>query len=98
MDIGYTAKALEIEMRLGVKNPQEYFADRGQDWRVQTRQMAEYIQYVQKLEKEFGLQPGQITSLTTPQPIQDPTSRPDNPEGDPKEGSPEAVFIKQVTY
>jgi Phage portal protein, lambda family len=90
VDIGYTAKALEIELRLGVKNPQEVFADKGQDWRTQTRQMAEYITYVQALEKEFGLQPGQITSLTTPQPIQDPTSRPDQPEGDPKEGSPEA--------
>lgn len=93
VDIGYTAKALEIEMRLGVKNPQEFFADRGQDWRTQTRQMAEYIQYVQALEKEFNLQPGQITSLTTPQQIQDPTSRPDPPEGDTKETSPEAQRI-----
>ena len=97
VDIGYTAKALEIEMRLGVKNPQEFFADRGQDWRTQTRQMAEYIQYVQALEKEFNLQPGQITSLTTPQPIQDPTSRPDAPEGDSKESSP-AALRRQITY
>ena len=43
VDIGYTAKALEIELRLGIKNPQQVFADKGEDWRQQTRQMAEYI-------------------------------------------------------
>jgi hypothetical protein len=98
VDIGYTAKALEIEMRLGIRVPQDIFADKGQDWRTQTRQMAEYLTYVKKLEKEFDLQPGQITSLTTPQPIQDPTNRPDPPEGSPTETSPEAELRRAVTY
>lgn len=88
VDIGYTAKALEIEVRLGVKNMQGVYADKNEDWRIETRQIAEYVAYVQELEKEFKLQPGQITSLTTPQPIQDPTSKPDAPEGDTKESTP----------
>jgi Phage portal protein, lambda family len=87
VDIGYTAKALEIEMRLGVKVPQDVFADKGQDWRTQTRQMAEYVQYVNKLAKEFRVEPAQLTSLVA---SQQPDDKPDNPENGPgKESAPE---------
>jgi hypothetical protein len=89
VDIGYTAKALEIEMRLGIRCPQDIFADKGQDWRTQTRQMAEYLVFVKQLEAEYKLDPGQITSLTTPAPIVDPKSDP--PEGG-TEGAPEAKY------
>jgi Phage portal protein, lambda family len=101
VDIGYTAKALEIELRLGVRVPQDIFADKGQDWRTQTRQMAEYINYVNQLAKEFNLQPGQITSLATQQAIEDPTNRPDNPENPAPgggESSPEAKLANQVIH
>ena len=88
VDIGYTAKALEIELRLGIKTLQDTYADRNEDWRIQLRQIAESMAFVARLEKEFGLQAGQLTSLSIPAAIQDPTSKPDSPEGDKQESSP----------
>lgn len=88
VDIGYTAKALEIELRLGIKTPQDVFADKGQDWRIQVTQIAEFLDYVGKQAAKFNLQPGQLTSLAVQQAIEDPTSRPD-PANDGKESSPE---------
>jgi hypothetical protein len=86
VDIGYTAKALEIEMRLGVKPPQDVYADKNQDWRQQMRQMAEFVQYVNQLGTEFGVEPSQLTSLITPP----ADEQPDDPENGPgKESAPE---------
>lgn len=91
VDIGYTAKALEIELRLGVRTIQDVYADKNQDWRCQLRQIAESIAYMKALEKEFKLLPGQLSSLEVPEPIQDPTNKPDQPENtDAGESSPEA--------
>ena len=91
VDIGYTAKALEIEMRLGIKTIQDVCADKNEDWHVVLRQVAESMAYIKRLETEFGLQPGQISSLEVPEPINDSTNRPDKPEmGEGNETSPEA--------
>jgi hypothetical protein len=81
VDIGYTAKALEIELRLGVKTIQDVYADKNENWRDQLRQVAEAMAFIKALEKEFDLPPGQISSLEVPEPIQDPTNKPDQPEG-----------------
>lgn len=94
VDIGYTAKALEIELQLGVKMPQDVFADKNQDWRVQMRQKAEYLQYCQALATEFSIDASQLTSLIAP-PAED--TKPDEPEdGSGKEASPEARLEKEV--
>lgn len=63
VDIGYSAKSLETELLLGVKTVQDVYAEKQMDWRVQTRQIAEYLSEVKKLAKEFGIEPGQITKL-----------------------------------
>lgn len=90
VDIGYTAKALEIELQLGVRTLQDVYADKNEDWRVQLRQSAEALAFVKRLEKEFGLQPGEITSLSLPQ--KTAAVRSDPPEGNPDDstGGPEA--------
>ena len=102
VDIGYTAKALEIEMRLGVKTFQRHFADQNLDWRTEFRQLAEAQVYLTDLCNEpmfkGKVTPGQLTSLAVPQPVDDPTSKPDAPEGDSKEGSPSNQFSKAVIY
>jgi len=95
VDVGYTAKALEIEMRLGVKVPQDVFADKNQDWRQQMRQMAEYLKYGEQLGKEFNIDPSQLSSLLAP-PQSDDT-KPDQPEDGPgKEAAPENHFSGAV--
>ncbi len=99
VDIGYTAKALEIELRLGVKTLQDVYADKNEDWRIQLRQIAESMAFIQKLEKEFKLQPGQLSSLEVPEPIQDPTNKPDQPENPGPgggESSPEARKVNII--
>jgi hypothetical protein len=93
VDVGYTAKALEIEMQLGVKVPQDVFADKNQDWRVQLRQKAEYLQYAEQLGQEFSIDPSQLSSLIAA-PV-DPTA--DNPEDGPgKEAGPENLDRTEV--
>ena len=96
VDIGYTAKALEIEMRLGIKTIQDVCADKNEDWHVVLRQVAESMAYIKRLEQEFGLQPGQISSLEVPEPITDPTNKADKPEGEGQESSPEAHDRKVI--
>ncbi len=96
VDIGYTAKALEIELRLGIKTIQDVYAEKQMNWRVQLRQVAESMAYIRKLETEFKLNPGQISSLEIPEPIQDPTNKPDKPEGDSSESSPTAQHLPQI--
>jgi len=96
VDIGYTAKALEIELRLGVKSIQDVYADQNKDWRVELRQVAEAMAFIKRLENEFGLSAGQLSSLEVPEPIQDPTNKPDKPSGDMQESSPEAKGLTHV--
>ncbi len=79
VDIGYTATALEIELSLGVKTVQDVYAEKQQDWRTQTRQIAEYLSEVKKLAAEFGIEPGQITKLALEQPT-DPKPAPEPQE------------------
>ncbi len=63
VDIGYTAKALQIELQLGVKTVQDVFAERQQDWRSQLRQIAETVAYRNELAKEFGIKPEDISQI-----------------------------------
>jgi len=88
VDIGYTAKALEIELTLGVKTIPDVYAEKQQDFRQKTREIAEYLKFVKDLGTEFGVDPGQITSLAVNQAAQDAKGDPAE-NGEPEE-SPEA--------
>jgi hypothetical protein len=92
VDIGYTAKALEIELTLGVKTIPDVYAEKQQDFRQKTREIAEYLKYVKDLAEEFDVEPNQITSLATQQITQD-TAKGDPAEGGEPEQSPEAKGI-----
>ncbi|HYV26565.1 MAG TPA: phage portal protein, partial [Candidatus Eisenbacteria bacterium] len=83
VDVGYTAKALEIELKLGVKTIPEVYAEKQQDFRQKTREIAEYLSYVNKLAKEFKVEASQITSLAAAS-----ITEPDKPT-DPEEVSTE---------
>lgn len=61
VDIGYTAKALQLEMQMGVKTIQDVYAEKQEDWRVQLRQIAEAEQYIDQLATEFGITPDRIS-------------------------------------
>jgi hypothetical protein len=63
VDVGYNAAAVKTELELGIKTVQDIYAERNQDWRIQTRQIAEYLGYVNSLATEFGVEAGQITKL-----------------------------------
>lgn len=63
VDIGYTAKALQTELQMGIKTIQDVYADKNEDWRVQLRQVAEAAAFINELGKEFKCQPSQISSL-----------------------------------
>jgi len=67
VDIGYTARALQTELELGVKTIQDVYAEKQQDWRVQLRQIAEAVAFTKELAKEFGIDADQITSLAEKQ-------------------------------
>lgn len=61
VDIGYTAKALQLEMQMGVKTIQDVYAEKQEDWRVQLRQIAEAEQFIDQLATEFGITPERIS-------------------------------------
>ena len=63
MDVGYTARNLEIELNLGVKTLQDVYAEKQQNWREQLTQIAETQAYVKMLAKKFDIDPAQITAL-----------------------------------
>ncbi len=63
VDIGYTAKALQIELQMGVKTIQDVYAEKQMDWRVQLRQIAETVAYKNELAKEFGINPEEISQI-----------------------------------
>ncbi len=65
MDVGYNAKALETELRLGIKTIQDVYAERQQDWRVQIVQICEAQKFIRDKAKEYGVEPGQISELAT---------------------------------
>jgi hypothetical protein len=67
VDIGYTAKNVETELRLGIRTIQDTYADRNEDWRVQLRQIAEAAAFINDLAAEFHCQPSQISSLMVQQ-------------------------------
>lgn len=63
VDVGYTAKALELELAMGVKTLQDVYAEKQQNWREQLTQIAETQSFVKELAKKFNIDPAQITSL-----------------------------------
>lgn len=84
VDIGYTAKALEIELRLGTKTLPDVYAEKQMDFRVKLREIAEAQKYINDLAKEFGIEASQITSLSVSEAMMIPKSDPS--EGDPGGG------------
>lgn len=96
VDIGYTAKAVEIETRLGIKTIPDIYAEKQQDFRVKTREIAEYLKYVNDLATEFGVDAGQITSLAVEQVVQDPKADPE--EGNPGGGKGGDALSTQVIH
>jgi hypothetical protein len=83
VDIGYTAKNLETELGLGVKTMQDVYAERQQDWREQTVQIAEYLAFVKKTAAKFGVEAGQITKLAIEN--ESPAEEATETEGEPTE-------------
>lgn len=85
VDIGYTAKAEDMQLRNGTKTLPDIYAEKQQDFRVKLREIAEAAKYVDDLAKEFGLDPTRITNLAvTEAMLADQKSDP--PEGDPGGG------------
>jgi len=84
VDLGYTAKALEIELRLGVKTLADVHAEKQQDWRQKMREAAEAIAYAKQLAIEYDCDAGQITELAVEQAIVEPKT-------DPAEGGNEST-------
>lgn len=63
VDIGYTAQALALELKLGTKTLQDVYAERQQDWRHQLEQIAETRAYIKELAEKFDLQPDEISQV-----------------------------------
>ena len=97
VDIGYTAKALQIELQMGIKTIQDVYADKNEDWRTQLRQIAEAVAFINELAKEFKVLPSQISSLMAQQLAagagQANKSDPPEGEGDAGSGGPEARHV-----
>jgi hypothetical protein len=97
VDIGYTAKALQIELQLGIKTIQDVYADKNEDWRTQLRQVAEAAAFIKNLAEEFDVEPTMISSLLTPPPSAPGQSKGDQPaSGDTETASPEAIHHAQT--
>jgi hypothetical protein len=67
VDIGYTAKALQLELQMGITNIQDVYANKNEDWRTQLRQVAEAAAFIKELATEFEVEPNQISSLMAQQ-------------------------------
>lgn len=94
VDIGYTAKALEIELRLGTKTLPDVYAEKQMDFRVKLREIAEAQKYIADLATEFGIEASQITSLAISEAMQ---SQQDKTNELANEASPEAT-VKGVVH
>lgn len=89
VDVGYSAQALDTELRLGTKSFQDVLAERQQDWRDHFRQVAETEAYIDRLAKEFGISPDRIAkklkeSVSVDGETEQP-NQPDQPETPDKE-------------
>lgn len=76
VDIGYSAKALETELRIGAKTMPDVYAEKQQDFRVKMVEIAEYLKFVNATAKKYGVDPGQITALAAQQAAEDPSADP----------------------
>lgn len=63
VDIGYTAKAEDMQLRNGTKTLPDVYAEKQMDFRVKLREIAEAAKYVDDLATEFGIDASRITSL-----------------------------------
>jgi hypothetical protein len=86
VDIGYTAQALELELRLGTKTLQDVYAERQQDWRHQLRQIAETRKFIHELAVEFNLEPDEISQVAE---LQAAAGEPDGDEDPTKAPTPQ---------
>ena len=92
VDIGYTAKALETELRLGTKTLPDVYAEKQQDFRVKLREIAEAQKYIADLAEEFGVEASQITSLAVSDAMQTSADKAAARGGNnPEETGPEAT-------
>lgn len=69
VDVGYTAQQLETELLLGARTMPDVYAEKQQDFRVKTVEIAEYLKFVQDTAAKYGVQPGQITKLLEQQAV-----------------------------
>ena len=83
VDIGYTAAALETELKVGTRTYQDVFAERQQDWRHQFRQAAESAAYLKQLAKEFSTGGIEVTADEIAQKIDPMAAAPDGSEAAP---------------
>lgn len=78
VDIGYTANALQTELKMGVKTIQDVYAEKQQDWRSQLTQIAETRAFINDLAKKFNIEPDEISQVIEPkQPDAAATPAPD---------------------
>lgn len=63
VDVGYTAKAEEIKLRLGIKTVPDVYSEQQMDWRLKTREAFEYQKYLDDCAKEFGIAAARVSEL-----------------------------------
>jgi hypothetical protein len=90
VDIGYTAKALEIELLLGVKTIPDVYAEKQMDWRQKVIEINECLKFMREQAEEFGNDPSQVSSLMVKQAITDPKT-----DGEPTTGGDSAEAGKR---
>lgn len=80
VDIGYTAKAVETEVKLGIRTIPDIYAEKQQDWRVKTIEICEYLKFVKDQAKQFEVDPANVTDLLTQDATQNPEAEKEEPE------------------
>lgn len=81
VDIGYTAKAVETEVLLGIRTIPDIYAEKQQDWRVKTIEICEYLKFVQDHASQFGVAAGKVTQLLQEDGTQNPDAIGEETEG-----------------
>jgi hypothetical protein len=74
VDIGYTAKAVETEVRLGIRTIPDIYAEKQQDWRVKTIEINEYLKFVRETAISYGNDPAHVTELLEKEAADEPES------------------------
>jgi capsid protein len=98
VDIGYTARALETELRLGTKTLPDVYAEKQQDFRTKLREIAESQRYITDLAAEFGIEASQITSLAVSESMLAETAAENRRGNGEKEETGAEATAKQVVH